>query len=75
MIVANINSYKNKQFSLNNVTVRLNKIINNLNEQLKILIFSHFSLFNHEGLQTQVKSENRKIMYLCDEFQCHQPEL
>ena len=69
MIVANINSYRNKQFSLNNVTVRLNKIINNLNEQLEILIF------NHEGLQTQVKSENRKIMYLCDEFQCHQPEL
>ena len=32
-------------FSQNNVTVRLTKIMNNLLERLKILIFSHFSVW------------------------------
>ena len=31
-------------FSLNNVAIRLAKIMNNLLEHLKILIFSHFSV-------------------------------
>ena len=33
-------------FSLNNVTVRLTKIMNNRLEHIKILIFSHFSVLN-----------------------------